>query len=393
MTTKPLRVLLISHTCQSRDEGQPKAVELGRFENIDLRVIVPNRWRHYGTWRGAEPKLDGCFEYRPTHVRLPWAGPAQWYLHYYPTLRQELESFRPDVIDVWEEPYGLASAHAIAMRNRHLPSARVVVETEQNINKRLPPPFEQFRRYSLRHADFAVGRNEEAVAILRAKGFAGPAEVVPNAVDIDRFAPLDRADCRASLGIGGGFAVGYVGRLVDEKGVDDIVAAMRELPADVRLVVAGDGPMRASLEALAGAPTFAGRVHLLGQVPAVDLPRVMNALDVLLLPSRTTARWKEQFGRVIIEAHACGVPVIGSTSGAIPWVIGEGGLVVPERDPAALAEAIGGLCAAPDEASRRGEAGRRRALSDFTWAAVASRMRAIYRRVAAAPRRSGGATR
>ncbi len=70
----------------------------------------------------------------------------------------------------------------------------------------------------------------------------------------------------------------------------------------------------------------------------------MNAIDVFVLPSRTTPRWKEQFGRVIIEAQACGTPVIGSDSGAIPEVVGKGGWIVPERDPPGLANALREQC-------------------------------------------------
>ena len=111
------------------------------------------------------------------------------------------------------------------------------------------------------------------------------------------------------------------------------------------------------------------------------MPRAMNALDVLLLPSRTTARWKEQFGRVVIEAQACRVPVIGSDSGAIPEVVGDGGLIVPERDPAALAAAIQRLANDPVGRAEMGRAGYERVHAQFTWQRVAGQMADIYRNV------------
>jgi glycosyltransferase involved in cell wall biosynthesis len=377
IAVEPIRVLLVSHTCQSRDEGQPKAVELGRFDDIDLRVLVPDRWKHYGVWRAAAEPLAGRYAYSPSPVRFPSLGPAQSYLHHYPAIRKLLKEFRPHVIDLWEEPWSWVSAHTIRARNQILPSAYVISETEQNIDKHLPPPFEQFRRYTLRHADFLVGRNTESIEIVRRKGYRGPSEVVPNAVDVTRFQPMDRTACKARYGVSG-FVIGYAGRLVEEKGLAEIMDAMQSLPADVQLLVAGDGPLRPTLEAFARQPSFVGRVHILGAVAADQLGSVMNAMDVLLIPSRTTARWKEQFGRVIIEAHACGVPVIGSTSGAIPDVIGQAGLVVPERDAAQLAQAIATMRADPAKTQAMGEIGRRRAHEEFTWAAVARRMRAIY---------------
>jgi glycosyltransferase involved in cell wall biosynthesis len=114
-------------------------------------------------------------------------------------------------------------------------------------------------------------------------------------------------------------------------------------------------------------------------MPYASLPSALNALDVLILPSRTTPHWKEQFGRVLIEAGACGVPVIGSDSGAIPEVIGEAGLIFPEGRVTALVEAIRRLRENEAMRKRMGAAGRRRAETLFSWEAVAAQMAAIYR--------------
>ncbi len=116
----------------------------------------------------------------------------------------------------------------------------------------------------------------------------------------------------------------------------------------------------------------------------------MNALNVFVLPSLTTARWKEQFGRVLIEAAACGTPCIGTNSGAIPDVIGDSGLVVPEHDPRALAEAIMALHNDRDLAQRMGRVGQQNALAYFTWQRVAQRMSSIYQAVTAAKSPSTG---
>src|SRR5256885_1927948 len=98
-----MRVLLISHTCQSPTEGQPRPQEIAREGGIDLRVVIPDRWRHYGKWR--EPQIMEWAAFVPaiSKVRLAWAGPAQFYLHYYPGLGKIVREFRPDIIDIWEE--------------------------------------------------------------------------------------------------------------------------------------------------------------------------------------------------------------------------------------------------------------------------------------------------
>jgi len=385
---RPIRVLLISHTCQSETEGQPKAERLAEMADIRLKVITPDRWKHYGQWRKVDQNqraLRGNVS--PERVRWPWVGPAQFYLHWYPRLKRILQEFRPDVIDLWEEPWALVSAHACRLRNRLLPEARIVSETEQNIDKLLPFPFERFRTYTLQNADWVVGRNAEAIEVVRARGYRGPADVVPNAVDAELFRPVDRAQCRSELSVDG-FVVGYAGRIVEEKGIADLIDALSLCPERVNLVLVGSGVAQPLLQARAERLGIGARVRFLGNRPLEQLPRVMNALDVLVLPSRTTARWKEQFGRVIIEAQACAVPVIGSISGAIPEVIANAGRIVPERDPAALAAAISELAHNPSLARQLGDAGRERVEQSYTWQRVAERMADIYRSVVEAPRQT-----
>ena len=247
-------------------------------------------------------------------VTWPWMGPAQNYLHWYRRLREILHEFRPDIIDLWEEPWGLVSAHACRLRNRYFPKARIISETEQNIEKKLPPPFEWCRSYVLRNADYVVGRSDEAVNVARRKGYAGPASIVPNGVDDSLFRPLDPVVCKAAAGVKG-FVVGYAGRLVVEKGLTDLIQAIAACAGDVQCLIIGDGPLCGQLRKMIDEPVrLEKRVRLIPPQKLDALPSYFNAMDVLVLPSWTTARWKEQFGRVIIESQACGVPVIGSSS-------------------------------------------------------------------------------
>jgi glycosyltransferase involved in cell wall biosynthesis len=108
------------------------------------------------------------------------------------------------------------------------------------------------------------------------------------------------------------------------------------------------------------------------------MPRVLGGFDVLVLPSRSTPSWVEQFGRVLVEAMACGVPVIGSSSGEIPHVIGDAGLVFPEGDVEALRGQLAMLAASPEERRRLGELGRQRALAAYTQARIAEATYRVY---------------
>jgi len=371
------RVLLISHTCQTWAEGQPKAEQLARMGEIDLMVLTPERFNHFGVWKNAETPENASFRFAARRVMWPWLGPALNYLHWYPSLAGILRSFKPDLIDLWEEPWALVSAHACWLRNRILPNARVIMESEQNITKPWPPPFRWLEVYTMRNASFAVGRSEGVIDVLRGKGYAGPAKVVGNAVDTELFRPMDRAKCKRSLGFRG-FTVGYVGRLVERKGLTDMIDALKYCTGEVTMVFVGAGEYQEALEARVRAAGLEERVRFMPGRRLEDLPAVMNALDAFILPSWTVPSWKEQFGRVIIEAHACETPVIGSDSGAIPSVVGEGGIIFPERNPEKLAAAIMELDANPARGREMGAAGRAQVEANYTWAQVAGRMRDIY---------------
>jgi glycosyltransferase involved in cell wall biosynthesis len=369
------RVLLISHTSQSTTEGQPKSHEIARFEDINLKVLVPDRWMHYGAWRQPQIPQNAEFDFHVGQVRWPWIKGAQFYLHYYPELPRLLREFKPDIIDLWEEPWGLVSAATCFWRDKVCPQAKIISETEQNIDKHLPPPFENFRSYVLKRADYTVGRNTESLEILSRKGYRGPRRVVPNGVDTSLFTSEIRSANKSE------FVAGYSGRLVEEKGLDELIDALEYLPPHVVVELVGNGDYEQKLREKAA--KYPGRVRFLGAQPLEQLPAIYRGFDCLVLPSRTTARWKEQFGRVLIEAGACGIPVVGSSSGAIPEVIGEGdnamGLVFPECDAKALADAISKLLNDETLAKHLGENGIYRAKNDFSWACVARHMVEIYR--------------
>ena len=374
--TDRLRVLVISHTAQSKAAGQARSLPLRDHADIQCRVLVPDRWKAYGSWQTPE-RADPSLDVQVGKVIWPWTGPGQWYLHWYRDLAKILRDFRPDVIHLWEEPWGLVSAQAAWLRNRYLPQTRLISETEQNIDKNLPVPFEPFRSFTLRNADLLVGRSQEAIAVARAKGYEGAAAVVSYGIDPEIFRPRDRGEARRALGVDG-FILGYVGRLVPEKGLEELVHALALVPDEIRLVFVGSGPLRGALEGLARTLGVAPRVHFLAPRAPEELALLMSGFDALALVSRTTARWKEQFGRVIIEAQACGVPVIGSTSGAIPEVVGQGGVIVRERDPQDLAHAIRRLAQDGDWRMSLAAAGRSQVQAKYTWRHVSDGLHDLY---------------
>lgn len=292
-----------------------------------------------------------------------------------------------DLLFVDSEPESLAVAEFLAL----LPAGRGVpvwISTWSNIwfGEGYPYRFSWLYR---RAAKRALGRvsgvlcySAEAPAVLRRLGFRGRIERTEWGVDTALFRSFDATALRRELGLDG-FVAGYVGRLVPEKGVADLVRAASEIGGTALLAV-GSGPMRPALKRMAGGCALPLRI--VERVPHVDLPFYLNAMDVLVLPSRTTAVWKEQFGKVLVEAMACGIPAVGSSSGEIPRVIGNPALIFPEGDPRALGAILAGLRDDSRERLSLGSAARLRAETVFSWPVVARQLIGVL----AAARRSAG---
>ncbi len=159
----------------------------------------------------------------------------------------------------------------------------------------------------------------------------------------------------------------------------DLVRALALLPEFVELTIIGSGEQEEALRAEVGRLGLAARVTMRGLVPSGEVAAAMRALHAFVLPSHTTPRWKEQFGRVLVEAMASGVPPVGSSSGEIPNVIGDGGLVFREGDVADLAAQLQRLIDEPALRATLAARGRARVLDHYTHRAIAERHAAIYR--------------
>jgi glycosyltransferase involved in cell wall biosynthesis len=368
---RPLRVLSIAHAAINHATGRLRYIPLAADKDIELTLLAPERWYEGGQWLKPDPP-DGGVSTILAPIRLPKVGRAGWYMHYYPNMKQVFGRFQPDVIHLWEEPWSVVAAQAVWLRDHLSPSSAIVIEVDQNIDRRLPEPFELMRRFTLRATDHLMARHADAVAVACARGYRGPHSIVEYGFNDSVFRPIPhrRIEMRARIGASG-FTIGYVGRLVPQKGIDDLLAALAQCQRPVSLLVQGNGPHRPHLEQEAARLGVSGRTRFLPAAPPSEVALLMGALDVLVLPSRTTSTWREQFGRVIVEAQLCGVPVLGSSSGSIPDVIGPGGWVVPERNSAALAACLDRLADSPDEVAAVAEAGYRHACSRFTYDNVA----------------------
>ncbi len=352
------RLLVVSHACVVA-VNQALYLELAE-RGWDVTVVAPATWRHpyeSGTFQArALPGLD-------SHVRLvPILLPGRDQRHVYlAAAGRLLRRARPHFVYLEEEAFSIPALQwGRASWRLGVPFA---VQAAENLDRTLPLPARLIRSWILPRAAFVAARSPAAGSLAWRYG-ARDVALVPHAV------PRWDANPPAAHEV---FTIGYAGRLVAEKGVRDLVAAVERLVPPVRLVLVGDGPLRPELERRA---LSNGALELRTGVRHEDMPAAYAGMDVLVLPSRTTPWWAEQFGRVLVEALWCGIPIVGSSSGEIPWVVGAtgGGRLVPERDAAALAATLADLRERPSERRALARQGRRSVQRLFSIEAVAEEL-------------------
>lgn len=375
------RLVVVSSGALNWPHRKPYDV-LGREPGWDVHIVAPAR----------VPLVDGrdklCEEHREgaayTLHKLETSGSRSGRSSWYRGLAPLLLRLRPEFVFVEYDPGSLPVLHAWAASRAW--GAKVFAYTPENI---LRDRWADARRnaaslrlreavrdtlvagFTAAGATASAGLaclNEEGARIYAESwGWRKPITVVPLGTDL-AFRPMDAAALRRSLGLEGGFVVGYFGRVIPDKGVKLLVDALAELPPSFKLL------LDMYFEPDSYAEEVVRRAEELGakdwvvtfDVPHGEVSRYMNCCDALVLPSVSTPRWKEQYGRVLPEAMACGVPVIGSSSGNIPAMIGDAGIIVPESDPHAIAAALRSLADDRDLYARLVAAGRRRVEEHFS---------------------------
>lgn len=301
----------------------------------DVHLLAARRWRQ--ALPNATNFVAAPDEPISIYARRAWLR-FHGATHVQPSFPSLMSHLRTDLLYIIEEPFSLMGWLGAYWATRNSPPTPFVLYTYQDLYKQYPPPFRWMERFSLQYAARVLTPNVQAGQVVESKGYKGFWDVLPQTVNLERF--NYREPRQSSL-----FTVGYVGRLVEEKGVDLLLWAISEMEPSVRLRIAGDGPARHRLKRMADELGVTHQVAFLPPIAHEELANFYHDLDALVLPSRATEDWQEQFGRVLIEAMACGVPVIGSDCGAIPGVIGDEGLIFAQNNHLALTERIEMLAA------------------------------------------------
>jgi glycosyltransferase involved in cell wall biosynthesis/phosphoheptose isomerase len=355
--------------------------------------------------RRDDPDLPARVEMAPGvvvhHVDAgpPEGLPKDELLQHMPAFARELARAwhidRPDVVHA----HFWMSAHAslIAAREVAVPVVQtfhalgVVKRRYQGDKDTSPPERLGIEREIVRRADEIVATcTDEVFELVRMGALRDKLTVVPCGVDLRLFGP----DGPRERARGGLHRLLCLGRLVERKGIGNVIEALAELP-DAELVVAGgpdpaaldDDPDVRRLRQVAERCGVADRVDLRGRVERRDLPALLRSADAVVC-----APWYEPFGIVPLEAMACGVPVVASAVGGMIDTVVDGvtGVHVPPRDPERLADALRGLLDDPARRARYGQAGVRRARRLYDWGRVATATLDVYARHV---RRRAGAAR
>lgn len=365
-----MRVLMISKALVA-GTSQRKLEELAKCPDVELTLVTPAYWQSDD---GSKQVLERLYTSGYQMVVTPMALNGNFHLHSYPQLGKIMRETRPEVVHIDEEPYNFATFQA--MRLAHKQKAPALFFTWQNLYRNYPPPFRQMELYNYHHAAFALAGNRDAQDVLRRKGFHGPIRIIPQfGFDTEIYR---RSEPRPARAADAPFTLGYLGRLVENKGLTLLVEALASLPEYCRLVLIGNGPMQNTLEAQALQLEVKERITFKPGVPTYEVPSELQQMDVLVLPSLSRPNWKEQFGRVLAEAMACETLVIGSNSGEIPHIIGEAGLVFTEGNAQELAFCVRRLLDDPGLYSTLASRGRQRVLEQYTQERIARQTYEVY---------------
>jgi glycosyltransferase involved in cell wall biosynthesis len=368
MTNSSLRVLFVSHTYVV-GVNQGKLNAIAQTGKVEVGLLVPSNWKAL-EWNRVFEVEQPYPKIKVYTAPVLFTGKGGAHIYAPGKIWQVVNDFQPDLVQVEEEVFSLC-AFELALWSR-ITGKPLVVFGWENMDRTLSTSRRWVRQFVINTAKLMLPGNQDGANLLQKWGYTGLMEVIPQmGVDTSLFNPglRDRQNQE--------FRIGFLGRLVPEKGIDTILAAskiLRERGLKCQVIICGSGSYEDALRQEAEKQQVADLVIWRGSVSHEQAPEEIRQFDVLVLPSRTASSWKEQFGHVLIEAMAMGVPVIGSNSGEIPNVIGRSDLVFPEGEAQGLAAILERMISDLNWRQEVGHYGITRVAQDYTHERIAERL-------------------
>ncbi|MBE9221916.1 glycosyltransferase family 4 protein [Cyanobacterium stanieri LEGE 03274] len=387
-----MNILVVGHS-YIVDLNCEKLRELAKISpEIQVRVVVPKIWNPGGVQNKiitSEFKDEGNFKIIPI---TNYSQNHQGLLTFSPEIISFLKDFKPHIIHVEQGIKSFAYAQLIILNKILGLKAKNFFFTWWNIPYDLKFPFSWLEKFNLNNTHGFIAGNQDALDIINDHGYRGKSVVMPNlGIDDILFAPKKEPYLKDEIGIKNNeFVIGFVGRFVSEKGILTLIKAVSSLENNHwKLLLLGRGELEQKIIEEVTKLGLKDKLIIIPSVAHNQVPRYINLMDTLVLPSQTDESfktisakgWKEQFGHVLIEAMACKVPVIGSNSGEIPYVIGDDGLVFQEKDDKGLKDCLEQLMNNPDLARDLGERGYQKTMEKYTNKALARDLLKFYEQV------------
>ncbi len=384
-----MKILVASHT-YIVDLNCEKFRTLAQLNpNIEVTIVVPKKWKPGGVQNKiieTKPRSEGNFKVVPISN---FSKNNQGLLTFGLDIIQLLNEFKPEIIQVEQGVKSFAYAQLITLNKWLNLRAKNLFFTWWNLPYQSKFPVSYLEQYNLTNTHGLVAGNQDAADILRDHGYDQAVAVMPQlGVDEGLFCPKKQPDLAQKLGIKEeDFIIGFVGRFVEEKGIFTLLKAVTSLPEKPwKLLLLGRGELKDKVIQESKKNGMEDKIIIVESVAHDQVPQYINLMNVLVLPSETTYKfktltavgWKEQFGHVLIEAMASKVPVIGSNSGEIPNVIKDAGMIFPEADASVLQNCLSQLILNPVLATELAEKGYQRVLENYTNKALAQKTLNFY---------------
>lgn len=353
--------------------------ELSKQIGDTVYLLVPGKWREQSVITQCEKETNPNLKVYSSPFSFGYRHQRIIYLH----LKKVINEVKPDIVFISSEPENFNTFQLVRIVKKYFPNTKLSCASWRNIDYHSNPYPYKFgwinrliENYTKKRIDVCLAHSPSAKEILEKTG-KWKVVFIPPAINLEDYVfQRKRRTDKSEI-----FIVGFIGRLAYEKGVDILIRAINQLDKNVHAMIVGDGIEEENLKTLTHELKIENRIAWSDAVPYKEVSKIIPQFDVLVLPSRSTKIWKEQFGRVLIEAMAVGVPVIGSRSGDIPNVIGNCGLIIKENDYEELANSIKSLNDDSDLLKTLVNRGREKVEKEYSLEIVSQQMIDIFHKL------------
>ncbi len=362
------KICIISHALV-QEASRKRWRLLAEQYDYEVHLLIPRYWE--SQWFGKKQTFSPQEEHSGNfHIHLMRTTSVKnWTRYFFVSFDAKFRKIKPDLIYIIHEETCWIHHQIYLYRKLWCPAAKIIFFS---MNARGVPQRWFFQRLMWEN----IKKNTEAALVhypgclksLRRAEYKKPIFLQTQiGVDEDlfKFDSRTRDTIRNFLGFNNKFVIGYTGRLTQDKGVDDLINVLPISGVDWALLLVGNGYLKKEVEDWASSKGWMDRVHITGQIPLNMVPDYMNAMDCFVLASKTTSHWVDTFPLSTVQAQACGIPVIGSDSGAIPWQLGETAIIFSESNLAELKKAIESYALNKGLRKRMAQSGRNRAIDFF----------------------------